>query len=434
MSSFVIMANKNFVEELRWRGMLHDLMPGTEEMLTKGVCKGYIGFDPTADSLGVGNLVQIMTLLHFQQAGHKPIALVGGATGMVGDPSGKSDERNLLNEDTLQNNLNCQQKQLEKFLDFNASNNAAEIVNNYDWFKSFSFLDFIRDVGKHITINYMLAKDSVKNRMDKGMSFTEFSYQLVQGYDFYYLWKEMGVNLQMGGSDQWGNIVTGTELIRRKEGGEAFALTTPLIKKADGTKFGKSESGNIWLDPNKTSPYKFYQFWLNASDEDVKNYIRIFTLFTKEEIESLEKEHDNAPHERLLQKTLAKDITIRVHSESDYKAALEASQILFGKGTSESLSALSEDDFLSVFEGVPRFEVDKGLLNKGINVVELLTTTTTILPSKGEAKKLIQGGGISVNKEKVAEFSESVTSEKLINDKYLLIQKGKKNYFLITAD
>ena len=315
----------NFIEELKWRGMLHDVMPGTEELLNKGVVTGYIGFDPTADSLGVGNMVQIMTLLHFQQAGHKPIALVGGATGMVGDPSGKSLERNLLSEETLNHNLNCQQKQLEKFLDFNTLDNAAQIVNNYDWFKQFSFLEFIRDVGKYLTVNYMLAKDSVKNRLENGMSFTEFSYQLVQGYDFYYLWKNKGVMLQMGGSDQWGNIVTGTELIRKKEGGESFALTTPLIKKADGTKFGKSESGNVWLDRNKTSPYKFYQFWLNASDEDAKTYIRIFTLFTREQIEAIELEQAAAKHTRVLQKALAKDITIRVHSESDYNAAIEAS-------------------------------------------------------------------------------------------------------------
>ena len=322
---------KKFVDELRWRGMIQDIMPGTEELLNKQMVAGYIGFDPTADSLGIGNMVPVMLLLHFQQAGHKPIALVGGATGMVGDPSGKSAERNLLDEATLNHNVACQKKQLEKFLDFNCGPNSAEIVNNYDWFKGFSFLEFIRDVGKHISINYMMAKDSVKNRMENGMSFTEFSYQLVQGYDFYHLWKNKNIQLQMGGSDQWGNIVTGTELIRRKSGGEAFALTTPLIKKADGTKFGKTESGNIWLDKAKTSPYKFYQFWLNASDEDTKTYIRIFTLFTKEEIESLETAHAAAPHLRTLQKALAKDITIRVHSEADFNAAVEASEILFGK-------------------------------------------------------------------------------------------------------
>lgn len=411
--------------------MLQDIMPGTEELLKKDVVKGYIGFDPTADSLGIGNMVQIMTLLHFQRAGHKPIALIGGATGMVGDPSGKSEERNLLNEDILQHNLNCQKKQLEKFLDFNSGINSAEIVNNYDWFKQFSFLEFIRDVGKYITVNYMMAKDSVQNRLENGMSFTEFSYQLVQGYDFYYLWKNKGVMLQMGGSDQWGNIVTGTELIRKKEGGEAFALTTPLIKKADGTKFGKTASGNVWLDPKKTSPYKFYQFWLNASDDDVKNYIRVFTLMNKEEIENLEAEHAKAPHERLLQKTLAKDITIRVHSEQDYQAAIEASEILFGKGTAESLSRLSEEDFLSVFEGVPQFNISSSELQQGINVIELLAEKTQVFPSKGEAKKMIQGGGVSINKTKVEDTAAIITDKNLINNKYLLAQKGKKNYYLL---
>ena len=358
---------------------------------------GYIGFDPTSDSLGVGNMVQIMTLLHFQQAGHKPLALVGGATGMVGDPSGKSAERNLLDEKTLQHNLACQRKQLEKFLDFNCGINSAEIVNNYDWFKQFSFLEFIRDVGKHISVNYMLAKDSVKNRLENGMSFTEFSYQLVQGYDFYYLWKNKNVKLQMGGSDQWGNIVTGTELIRRKAAGDAYALTTPLIKKADGTKFGKSESGNVWLDKTKTSPYKFYQFWLNASDEDVKNFIRIFTLFTQKEIEELEALHNTAPHLRTLQKALAKDITIRVHSEADYIAATEASEILFGKGTAEQLQKLSEEDFLSVFEGVEQFEIDKTEMETGITIIDFTTEKTKIFPSKSEAKKMIQGGGVVMN-------------------------------------
>ncbi len=421
----------NFIEELKWRGMLHDVMPGTEELLNKGVVTGYIGFDPTADSLGVGNMVQIMTLLHFQQAGHKPIALVGGATGMVGDPSGKSLERNLLSEETLNHNLNCQQKQLEKFLDFNTLDNAAQIVNNYDWFKQFSFLEFIRDVGKYLTVNYMLAKDSVKNRLENGMSFTEFSYQLVQGYDFYYLWKNKGVMLQMGGSDQWGNIVTGTELIRKKAGGEAFALTTPLIKKADGTKFGKSESGNVWLDRNKTSPYKFYQFWLNASDEDAKTYIRIFTLITREQIEAIELEQAAAPHTRVLQKALAKDITIRVHSESDYNAAIEASEILFGKGTAESLQKLSEDDFLSVFEGVEQYKLLIEILNDGIALVDLLTDKTTIFPSKGEARKMIQGGGVSINKQKIEDVNFQLTTSHLLNNKYMLVQKGKKNYSLV---
>ena len=421
----------NFIEELKWRGMLHDVMPGTEELLNKGVVTGYIGFDPTADSLGVGNMVQIMTLLHFQQAGHKPIALVGGATGMVGDPSGKSLERNLLSEETLNHNLNCQQKQLEKFLDFNTLDNAAQIVNNYDWFKQYSFLEFIRDVGKYLTVNYMLAKDSVKNRLENGMSFTEFSYQLVQGYDFYYLWKNKGVMLQMGGSDQWGNIVTGTELIRKKEGGESFALTTPLIKKADGTKFGKSESGNVWLDRNKTSPYKFYQFWLNASDEDAKTYIRIFTLFTREQIEAIELEQAAAKHTRVLQKALAKDITIRVHSESDYNAAIEASEILFGKGTAESLQKLSEDDFLSVFEGVEQYKLLIEILNDGIALVDLLTDKTTIFPSKGEARKMIQGGGVSINKQKIEDVNFQLTTSHLLNNKYMLVQKGKKNYSLV---
>lgn len=424
--------NKNFVEELKWRGMLQDIMPGTEELLTKEVVTGYIGFDPTSDSLGVGNMVQIMTLLHFQKAGHKPIALVGGATGMVGDPSGKSAERNLLDEATLNHNLNSQKKQLEKFLDFNCGANSAEIVNNYDWFKGFSFLEFIRDVGKHITVNYMMSKDSVKNRLENGMSFTEFSYQLVQGYDFYYLWKNKGIKLQMGGSDQWGNIVTGTELIRRKDGGEAFALTTPLIKKADGTKFGKTESGNVWLDRTKTSPYKFYQFWLNASDADTKTYIRIFTLFTKEEIEALESEHEKAPHLRVLQKALAKDITIRVHSEEDYNAAVEASQILFN-GTIEDLGKLSEDLFLDIFDGVPQFDISKTDLQAGIPVVDLLADKTKVFPSKGEARKMIQGGGVALNKSKVDDLEMKVSANHLINNKYMLIQKGKKNYFVLKA-
>ncbi len=422
---------KNFVEEFRWRGMLHDMIPGTEELLKSGMTKGYIGFDPTADSLGVGNMVQIMTLLHFQQCGHKPIALVGGATGMVGDPSGKSQERNLLNEETLQHNLDCQKKQLEKFLDFNCGDHSAEIVNNYDWFKNFSFLDFIRDVGKHISINYMLAKDSVQKRLDTGMSFTEFSYQLVQGYDFYYLWKHQGIKLQMGGSDQWGNIVTGTELIRRKDAGEAFALTTPLIKKADGSKFGKSESGNVWLDPERTSPYQFYQFWLNASDEDAKNFIRIFTLLEKEKIEALEAEHILAPHQRLLQKELAKDITTRVHSQEEYKSALDASDILFGKGTAEALLRLSEQDLLIVFQGVPQVTVSKSEVEKGINVVEFLSDKTGIFPSRGEARKMIEGGGVSINKKKVGDMNQSIASTYLLKEKYILAQKGKKNYYLI---
>jgi tyrosyl-tRNA synthetase len=419
----------NFVEELRWRGILHDIMPGTEELLNKEKVTAYIGFDPTADSLHVGNLAQIMTLLRFQKAGHKPIALVGGATGMVGDPSGKSAERNLLDEATLSRNLAGQKQQLEKFLDFNCGVNSAEIVNNYDWFKDFSFLEFIRDVGKHITVNYMMAKDSVKNRLENGMSFTEFSYQLVQGFDFYYLWKNKNVKLQMGGSDQWGNITTGTELIRRKGGGEAYALTTQLIKKSDGTKFGKSESGNIWLDRTKTSPYKFYQFWLNSSDEDVKNYIRYFTLFERSEVEALEAEHNAAPHERYLQKALAKDVTIRVHGEADYNDAVKASEILF-KGSIEDLASLDEVTFLDVFDGVPMFEISKAELNSGIGVLDFLAEKTKVFPSKGEARKMIQAGGVSVNKQKWEDEKGNVTLNNTLNNKYILVQKGKKNYFL----
>jgi tyrosyl-tRNA synthetase len=431
--------SKNFVEELKWRGMLHDIMPETEELLTSGeIVSGYIGFDPTADSLHVGSLAQIMTLLLFQKAGHKPIALVGGATGMVGDPSGKSQERNLLDEETLQKNLEGIKKQLSKFLDFNCGANSAEIVNNYDWFKNFSFLDFIREAGKHITVNYMMAKDSVKKRISgeerEGMSFTEFSYQLIQGYDFYHLWKEKNVKLQMGGSDQWGNITTGTELIRRKAGGKAFALTTQLIKKADGTKFGKTESGNVWLDAEKTSPYQFYQFWLNTSDEDAKSYIRIFTLLEKEEIEKLEEEHNKAPHLRILQKALAKDVTIRVHSNEAYQMAVEASEILFGKGTEESLRKLSEKDFLTVFSGVPQFQISKKELEEGINIIELLATNCPVFPSKGEARKMLQGGGVLLNKNKIEDVNFVVTTSNLINNKYLLAQKGKKNYFLIIVE
>lgn len=421
----------NFIKELHWRGMLHDIMPGTEELLNGGSVCGYIGFDPTSDSLGVGNLAQIMTLLHFQKAGHKPIALVGGATGMVGDPSGKSQERNLLTVDTLAHNLSCQRKQLEKFLDFNCGENSAEIVNNYEWFKEFRFLDFIRDVGKHITVNYMLAKDSVKARMDNGISFTEFSYQLVQGYDFYYLWKNKSCKLQMGGSDQWGNIVTGTELIKRMGNGEAFALTTHLVTKADGAKFGKTEAGNVWLDPDKTSPYKFYQFWLNVSDEDAKKYIRIFTLFDKDEIEKLESEHSTAPHLRILQKALAKDVSIRVHSEQDYNFAVEASELLFGRGTGESLQNLSEQDLQAVFEGVPQVSVPLSEIERGIPIIDFLSAITNIFPSKGEAKKMLTGGGIFINKEKVDDSNYLIGKNNLIKEKYILAQKGKKNYYLI---
>lgn len=425
------MPKYNFVEELKWRLMLHDIMPGTEELLNKQMVAGYIGFDPTANSLGVGNLVQVMLLLHFQQAGHKPIALVGGATGMVGDPSGKSQERNLLDEETLNHNLACQKAQLEKFLDFNCGINSAEIINNYDWFKGFSFLEFIRDVGKHISVNYMLAKDSVKNRLENGMSFTEFSYQLVQGYDFYWLNQHKDVQLQMGGSDQWGNIVTGTELIRRKSQGEAFALTTPLIKKADGTKFGKTEGGNIWLDAKRTSPYKFYQFWLNAADEDVKNYIRIFTLFSKEKIEILEAEHSKEPHLRLLQKTLAKDITARVHSDKEYEKAVIASEILFSKAASEIFKDIDEQTLLDVFEGVPQSTISKSELEQGINIVELLADQSGLFPSRGQARELIKAGGVSINKEKVTDAETLISSNYLIADKYIIAQKGKKNYHLL---
>ncbi len=422
----------NFVEELKWRGMLHDIMPGTEELLSKGVISGYIGFDPSADSLHIGNLVQIMTLLHFQSAGHKPIALVGGATGMVGDPSGRSEERNLLDEKALQQNLAGIQKQLKKILNFSATPNAAEMVNNLDWFKGVAFLDFIRDVGKHITVSYMLAKDSVQNRLGSGMSFTEFSYQLVQGYDFYYLWKHKGVKLQLGGSDQWGNIVTGTELIRRKDGGEAFAITTQLIKKADGSKFGKSVGGNIWLDPAKTSPYSFYQFWFNTSDDDAKTYMRIFTLKDQKTIEALESEHVQSPHLRLLQKELAADITRRVHSEKDLNAAIEASEILFGRGTTESLKKLTEQDFLAVFEGVPQVSMPMDMLGTGLNMIDLLSEKTGIFKSKGEAKRMLQGGGVSINKNKVDETSMIGTAD-LLNGKYILAQKGKKDYHIITV-
>jgi tyrosyl-tRNA synthetase len=423
----------NFVEELKWRGMLHDIMPETEKLLNTEMVKGYIGFDPTSDSLGIGNMVQVMTLLHFQRCGHKPIALVGGATGMVGDPSGKSAERNLLSEEQLQFNLNGQKKQLEKFLDFDCGANSAELVNNYDWFKGFSFLEFIRDVGKYITVNYMMSKDSVKNRLENGMSFTEFSYQLVQGYDFYYLWKNQGVKLQLGGSDQWGNIVTGTELIRKKGEGEAFAITTQLIKKADGTKFGKTESGNIWLDANKTSPYKFYQFWLNASDADVKNWIRVFSMKGKEEIETLEQQQEEAPHLRILQKTLAEEITVRVHSREDYEQALKSSEILFGKATKEHLEQLTDAQLLDIFDGVPTFNIANDKLSSGVSILDILAQETTILPSKGEAKKLVSANGIAINLEKFADINGVLTSENLINGKYLVVKKGKKDFYLIVA-
>lgn len=422
----------SFLEELKWRGMLHDIMPGTEELLNKGMVKGYIGFDPTADSLGVGNMAQVMTLLHFQKAGHKPIALVGGATGMVGDPSGKSAERNLLDEETLNNNLAGQRKQLEKFLDFNCGENSAQIVNNYDWFKGFSFLEFIRDVGKHISVNYMLAKDSVKSRLENGMSFTEFSYQLVQGYDFYYLWKNDGVMLQMGGSDQWGNIVTGTELIRRKDAGEAFALTTQLIKKSDGTKFGKTEGGNIWLDAKRTSPFKFYQFWLNASDADAETYIKIFTLKTKAEIETLVAEHSAEPHLRKLQKALAEDITTRVHSKNDLERAIETTAILFGSSF-EDFKKLSAEEVEAAFDETDIFTVDNSLFAAGTDPITILAEVSSIFPSKGEAKKNIQANAVSVNKTKIT-LESTFTSSDLLFGKFLLVQKGKKNYYLIKTN
>lgn len=410
--------------------MIHDIMPGTEEEFNKGMTSAYIGFDPTADSLHIGSLVQIMTLVHLQRAGHKPYALVGGATGMVGDPSGKSQERNLLSEELLQHNLKGVEKQLRKFLKFDSGENKAEIVNNYDWFKGIGFLEFIRDVGKHITINYMMSKDSVKNRLETGMSFTEFSYQLVQGYDFWWLYTNKNCKVQLGGSDQWGNIVTGTELIRRKSSGEAFAVTTPLIKKADGTKFGKTEGGNVWLDRDKTSPYKFYQYWLNASDKDAANYIRIFTLLGKEKIEVLEKEHNEAPHLRVLQKALAKDITIRVHSTEDLEMAEKASSILFGKSTTEDLQTLDESTLLSVFEGVPQANISATDLE--LTIADLLCEASgnIVFASKGEARRMIKGGGVSINKQKVNN-SEDIYPIELLQEKYILVQRGKKNYYLL---
>ncbi|WP_214225714.1 tyrosine--tRNA ligase [Pedobacter sp. B4-66] len=423
----------NFVEELRWRGMLQDIMPGTEEKLNEGMTAGYIGFDPTADSLHVGHLTQIMTLIHFQRAGHKPYALVGGATGMVGDPSGKSDERNLQTEAMVEHNLAGMKKQLSKFLKFEAAGNGAVMVNNNDWFKDMNLFTFIRDIGKHITVNYMMAKDSVKRRLegDSGLSFTEFCYQLIQGYDFYYLWKHHNCLVQMGGSDQWGNIVTGTELIRRKDAGTAFAVTTNLIKKADGTKFGKTESGAVWLDPAKTSPYKFYQFWLNASDDDTKKWIRIFTLKTQEEIENLEAEHDTAPHLRVLQKALAEDITIRTHSVEALETAIKTSEFLFGNGSLEFFKTLNDDQVLEIFEGIPQFEVSKVELEQGIDAATLLAEKSSVFASKGEAKKLIQGGGVSVNKEKIADPQGVFNNGNLLNDKFIIVQKGKKNYYLL---
>ena len=418
----------NFVEELKWRGMIHDIMPGTLEQFDREITSAYIGFDPTADSLHIGSLVQIMILVHLQRCGHKPLALVGGATGMVGDPSGKSKERNLLDEKTLNHNLVCVQKQLEQFLNFDCGANSAEVVNNYDWFKEFNFLEFIRDVGKHIPVNYMMAKDSVKSRLESGMSFTEFSYQLVQGYDFYWLWKNKNCKVQLGGSDQWGNIVTGTELIRRKGEGKAFAVTTPLIKKADGGKFGKTESGNVWLDKTKTSPYKFYQFWLNSSDDDAKNYIKIFTLKSQEEIKQLTTEHEQAPHLRVLQNAIANEVTTRVHSAEDLDMAIKASNILFGKSTADDLKSLDEETFLSVFEGVPQYEISKTDLS--LDILNIVAEKTQIFVSKGEARRMIKSNAVSINKEKITEDIQ-LTVNDLLNGKYILVQKGKKNYFLI---
>ncbi|MFV0554085.1 MAG: tyrosine--tRNA ligase [Mangrovibacterium sp.] len=429
----------NFVKELQWRGMIHDIMPGTEEQLQKEITSAYVGIDPTADSLHIGHLVGVMMLKHLQIAGHRPIALIGGATGMIGDPSMKSQERNLLDEATLRHNQEGIKAQLARFLDFESdAPNAAILVNNYDWMKEFSFLDFIRDIGKHITVNYMMSKDSVKKRLGDeskaGLSFTEFSYQLVQGTDFLHLYREHNCKLQMGGSDQWGNITTGTELIRRKEQGEAFALTCPLITKADGTKFGKTESGNVWLDRQLTSPYKFYQFWLNTSDVDAERYIKIFTLLSEEEVKALVAAHQEAPHQRALQQKLAEEITVMVHSRQDYEMAVEASQILFGQGTADSLRKLDEETFLAVFEGVPQFEISKSELEAGINVLDLLAEEATAFPSKGELRRTIKGNGLSINKEKYTDENGIINADFLIAGKYILAQKGKKNYFLLVVN
>ena len=429
--------NKNFVEELRWRGMIQDIMPGTEEKLMEGPTAAYVGIDPTADSLHIGHMVSIMILKHFQECGHKPLVVMGGATGMLGDPSGKAQERNLLDEATLNHNVECIKKQLSKFLDFESdAPNRAELVNNYDWMKDYGFLNFIRDIGKHITVNYMMAKDSVKMRLSnesrEGMSFTEFSYQLLQGYDFLWLYQNKGCRLEMGGSDQWGNITTGTELIRRTLGKtDAYALTCPLIRKADGKKFGKTEKGNIWLDPERTSPYEFYQFWLNVSDEDADRYIKIFTLLGKEEIEAAIAEHQLDPGQRKLQKLLAKEVTILVHGEAEYENALAASRMLFGNSTSEELRKLDERTFLAVFSGVPTFDVKKEDLPCGI--IDLLSVKTQVFPSKGECRKMIQGGGVSVNKDKIASIDHEITENDIVDGKYILVQRGKKNYFIINV-
>ena len=432
------MGKINFVKELEWRGMINNMMPGTEEQLNKEMTSAYVGIDPTADSLHIGHLVGIMMLKHLQRAGHRPIALIGGATGMIGDPSMKSQERVLIDEATLRHNQECLRKQLEKFLDFNSgAPNAAILVNNYDWMKNYSFLQFIRDVGKHLTVNYMMAKDSVKKRLaanaDHGMSFTEFSYQLLQGYDFLYLYEHEGCRLQMGGSDQWGNITTGTELIRRMNGGEAFAITCPLITKADGTKFGKTEGGNVWLDPKRTSPYKFYQFWVNVSDEDAAKYIKIFTDLTQEEIAKLEEEQAADPGLRPLQKRLAKEITTMVHSAADYEMAVEASQILFSNKANDILHKIDESTLLSVFEGVPQFEISKAKLEEGIPAISLLTDEAAVFPSKGEMKKMTQGGGVSINKEKLTDQNATISTADLLNGKYILAQRGKKNYYLLIS-
>lgn len=431
-----------FVEEIKWRGMLHDIMPGTEEMLKEGQASAYVGIDPTADSLHIGHLVSVMLLKHFQLAGHKPIALVGGATGMIGDPSGKSQERNLLDIETLGHNQEAIKKQLGKFLDFSEDvENNAIMVNNYDWMSQFSFLDFIRDVGKHISVNYMIAKDSVKKRMtstsDKdaeGLSFTEFSYQLVQGYDFLHLYKEHNCKLQMGGSDQWGNITTGTELIRRMEQGKAFALTSPLITKADGGKFGKTEKGNIWLDPEKTSPYEFYQFWINTTDEDAEKYLKIFTVLNKDEIEALVKEHQETPHLRVLQKRLAEDLTIMVHSQKDYETSMAASQLLFGKGSKDQLQQLDDKTFRAVFSGVPHFEISKNDVEKGIDIFDLLSEKTSVFKSKGEVRRLIKDNGLNVNMEKFTDPEKHINSDYLINNKYIVIRQGRKKYSIIIVN
>lgn len=430
---------KNFIEELTWRGMIHTMMPGTEEQLAKEMTTAYLGIDPTADSLHIGHLCGVMMLRHFQRCGHKPLALVGGATGMIGDPSGKSAERNLLDETTLRHNQEAIKKQLSKFLDFESdAPNRAELVNNYDWTKDISFLDFAREIGKHITVNYMMAKDSVQKRLNgearDGLSFTEFTYQLLQGFDFLHLYEAKGCRLQLGGSDQWGNITTGSELIRRKLGGEVFALTCPLITKADGGKFGKTESGNVWLDPRYTSPYKFYQFWLNVSDSDAEKYLKIFTFLSKEEIDALVCEHEKDPGLRPLQKRLAKEVTVMVHSEEDYNAAVEASQILFSNKAQDTLRNLDEKTLLDVFEGVPQFRIERKRLESGLPLLDLLATDTTVFPSKGEARKMIQGGGVSINKEKISDPAMTIDASYLLNGKYLLAQRGKKNYYLIIAE